>query len=229
MEKAKILDLITIELMESKLSPYWWPDNMYPTNSFSDAFKHLILTVLSQNTSEANSIKAYRSLSSKFKIKPTLLADASLKDLREGIKIGGLYNIKAMRIKKLSKEILDKFDGRLDQVLALPKEKAKKILKGLPGVGNKTADVLLIRIHSYKKVIPIDTHYMRIAECLGLVNPGASYDEIQKAIISFIPKENRERTAGLLWLLAKHQCKVVRPKCGCCPLKKMCKYRSTQN
>jgi len=94
----------------------------------------------------------------------------------------------------------------------------------LPGIGNKTADVLLTDTYSYREVIPIDTHYDRLAKRLGLVEQNAKYDEIQKALINFIPKQKRDRTAGLLWLLAKHTCRAQNPKCYECTITQLCAY-----
>ena len=213
-----------IRALEDKCGPFWWPEDMYPKGLSSDPFRRIIITVLSQNTSEVNCIRAYKGLAAKFEITPEALARADQEELKEAIRSGGLYNVKSKRIKQLSKVILEKFGGDLKPVLSLPKEEAKKKLMELPGIGNKTADVLLTDTYSYREVIPIDTHYDRLAKRLGLVKQNAKYDEIQKALISFIPKENRDRVAGLLWLLAKHACRAQNPKCYECPINSLCAY-----
>ncbi len=197
---------------------------MYPEDLSTNPFKHVIITVLSQNTSEVNCIRAYKGLAAKFEITPEVLARADQEELKEAIRSGGLYNVKSKRIKQLSKVILEKFGGDLKSVLSLPKEEAKKKLMELPGIGNKTADVLLTVTYSYREVIPVDTHYDRLAKRLGLVKQNAKYDEIQKALIDFIPKQKRDRVAGLLWLLAKHTCRAQNPKCYECPISPLCAY-----
>ena len=224
MTTLKRLDLKLIPVLEKKYGPLWWPANMYPEDSSTDPFKHVIITVLSQNTSEVNCIRAYKGLAAKFEITPEALARADQEELKEAIRSGGLYNVKSKRIKQLSKMVLEKFGGNLKPVLSLPKEEAKKKLMGLPGIGNKTADVLLTDRHSYREVIPIDTHYDRLTKRLGLVKQDAKYDEVQKKLINFIPKEKRDRTAGLLWLLAKHTCRSQNPKCYECPINSLCAY-----
>jgi len=223
-EDMNTLDLKIIPALEDKYGPLWWPEDMYPEDSSSDPFKHIIITVLSQNTSEVNCIRAYKGLSAKFEITPEALAHANQEELKEAIRSGGLYNLKSKRIKELSKAVLEKFGGDIAPVLSLPKREAKERLMELPGIGNKTADVLLTDYYTYKEVIPIDTHYDRLAKRLGLVKQDAKYEETQNALTNFIPKEKRDRTAGLLWLLAKHTCRVRNPKCYECPLNQLCLY-----
>ena len=223
----KRLDPKLIPVLEEKYGPYWWPADMYPEDSSSDPFKHLIITVLSQNTSEVNCIRAYRGLAAKFKITPEVLASANQEEIKEAIRSGGLYNVKSKRIKELSRVVLEKFGGDIAPVLSLPKEEAKKRLMELPGIGDKTADVLLTTRHGYREVLPIDTHYDRLAKRLGLVKEDAQYHEIQTALFNFMPEhERRERVTGLLWLLAKHTCRAPRPRCYECPIVALCEHQN---
>lgn len=219
----RALDLKLIDLLEKRYGPLWpWPEDYFS----EDSFKNLIITVLSQNTSEANCRRAFMGLTARFEVTPETLAYADEGDIKEAIRPGGLYNVKAKRIKELSKVVLEKFGGDLDSILSLPKEEAKKRLIELPGIGNKTADVLLTDRYSYKDVIPIDTHLNRITKRIGLVGQDAGYDEVQKALMGFIPTERRDRAAGLIWLLAKHTCRAQNPRCHECPIIKICGYES---
>jgi len=218
----KRLDSRFWSILEEKYGQYWWPVE-YPEETAKDRFKNLIITVLSQNTSEANCVRAYKGLSAKFEVTPETLANADIESLKQAIKSGGLYNVKSKRIKEISKAVLEKFDGDIGKVLALPKEEARKLLMELPGIGNKTADVLLTRGYTYKEVMPVDTHFDRIAKRLGLVKPNASYEEISKALLEFIPKEP-DRIGGLFWLLAKYTCRAQNPKCYECPIITLCDY-----
>jgi len=219
----KTLDAKLIPVMEEKYGPKWWPVH-YPEETSKDQFAHLIMTVLSQNTSEANTIRAYNGLKAKFKIKPHVLAHAKEADIREAIRSGGLYNVKAKRIKELSKAVLEKFGGDLAPVLALPKAKARERFMELPGIGPKTADVLLTTRHGYSQVFVVDTHMDRIAKRLGLVKPDARYEQIQQALQRFIPWDKGERVGGLFWLLAKYTCRAQNPKCHECVLINICDY-----
>lgn len=220
----KKLPVKLVQDLEERYGRYWWPEDMYPEDSDKDPFKNIIVTILSQNTTEANCIRAYRSLASKFDVTPESLASADEAELREAIRSGGLYNVKARRIRQLSKVVLDEYCGDLSPILQMSKEEAKEKLMELPGIGNKTADVLLTTRHSYREVIPVDTHMERLAKRLGLVEPDAGYDETQRALISFIPDAVRERTSGLLWLLAKHTCKARKPRCPECPIIGLCDH-----
>lgn len=208
--------------MEEKYGKFWWSEDFYPDLS-KDPFKSLVLTVLSQNTSEINCIRAYKGLAAKFEVTPESLAKASLNELKEAIRSGGLFNIKAKRIKDLARAVIEKFGGDLNPILEQPKEKARERLMELPGIGPKTADVLLTDRYSYREVLPVDTHYDRIAKRLGLVKSDAGYDEVQGALMGFVPRGN-ERASGLLWLLTKHTCRAQNPKCYECPILSLCDY-----
>jgi len=94
----------------------------------------------------------------------------------------------------------------------------------LPGIGPKTADVLLASRHGYKQVFVVDTHMDRIAKRLGLVKADAKYEEIQLALKNFIPWDKGERVGGLFWLLAKYTCRAQNPKCSECLIIETCDY-----
>ena len=221
----KVLDAELMDALEAKYGALWetiWPEEY----SFKDQFKKLIITVLSQNTCNANTIRAYKGLAAKFEVTPQVLASADIDQLKEAIRSGGLYNVKAKRLMDVSKAVLEKFNGDVASVLALPKEEAKAKLMELPGIGDKTADALLTSRHSYKKVLPIDTHFNRIAKRLEIAKSNADYDEVQKAYMTFLPEPYRERASGLLWLLAKNTCRAQNPRCPDCPLRRICDYRT---
>ena len=221
----KSLDPKLIPVLEEKYGSYWWPVE-YPKEVATDPFKNLIITVLSQNTSEINCVRAYKGLAAKFEITPQALAIADQDEIKEAIRSGGLYNIKSKRIKELSRAVLERFGGNVASILSLPKEDARKKFMELPGIGTKTADVLLASHHGYSKVTVVDTHMDRIAKRLGLVSPNARYGDIQKALHDFIPYDKGERVGGLFWLLAKYTCRAPVPKCYECPIADVCDYKN---
>jgi len=193
----KTLDPKHIPILEEKYGPYWWPVKC-PEEVSTDPFKNLIITVLSQNTREINCVRAYNGLTARFEVKPEVFARAKTEEIKEAIRSGGLYNVKSQRIKELSQTVLEKFGGDISCVLALPKEEARKKLMELPGIGKKTADVLLGQKHSYAEVTVVDTHMERIAKRVDLVKPEAKYEETQKALKGFIPWERGRKNRGLV-------------------------------
>lgn len=219
----KKLDSRLIPLLEEKYNQYWWPVD-YPEEALQDPFKHLILALLSQNTSEVNCLRAYTGLAARFEIIPEVLVNAGQEEIKQAIRSGGLYNVKSKRIKELSSAVLEKFDGDVASVLSVQEDNARRKLMELPGIGPKTADVLLASRLGYSRVTVVDTHFDRLAKRLGLVEPNAKYHEVQKALNGFIPWERGERVAGLLWLLTKYTCRAQNPKCHECPLIDQCDF-----
>lgn len=187
-----------------------------------DPFKNLIIGILSQNTSDRNSTRAYIGLSKKFKITPVELANAPVNKLRDSIKAGGLYNIKAKRIKELAQTVLTRFNGDLSAITRLPKNEAREALLNLKGIGVKTADVFLTDCMN-QDTLPIDTNIERVAERIGITKKGAKYEEIQKALTKLIPRTRRARGHQLLVRLGRDFCKARKALCKTCPVNSICK------
>ncbi len=184
-------------------------------------FKNLIMTVLTQNTSETNSARAWVGLKRRFKITPQELATARVTSISAAIKAGGLHNTKARRIKELAKNVMREYDGDLGRVLKLSKEEMRKALLNMKGVGEKTADVFMMSCAG-ADVAPVDTNIKRVAKRLGLVREGATYSEVQKAIEKIIPPGKRKRGHELLIRLGRDYCKALRPDHKHCPVKNLC-------
>ncbi len=176
-----------IRKLEELYSKYWWSeeDEKEYRKISSDAFKLLIFTILSQNTSGTNTRRAYAGLARKFNVTPETLAIAAEEEIAEAIRPGGLHRMKARKIKRVSQYIMEKYGGNMEMLLKGNKAEIKQKLMELPGVGNKTADVLISSMHGQKKALVIDTHMKRIARRLGLVKENAKYEEIQKALKKF--------------------------------------------
>ena len=109
---------------------------------FSDPFRTLIMTIISQNTADINTLKAFENLSNRFDIKPEVLANAETGQIEQCLKVAGLYRNKAKTIKQVSKTIHGHYHDSLEPILSQPLEEARKILLQLRGVGPKTAEVL---------------------------------------------------------------------------------------
>lgn len=184
-------------------------------------FQTLIITVLSQNTAEPNTTKAFNNLSKKFSITAEVLSEANIKEIEECIRVGGLYRNKSKTIKELSSIILGQFKGSLDFIYTMPFEKARKILMDLPGVGPKTADVVLL-FSAKKFTIPIDTHVNRVSKKLGLANPNAGYEEVRRVLQLLFSPRDYLAVHLLLISLGRKYCKARRPVCKFCPVTTLC-------
>jgi len=188
-----------------------------------DAFSTLIATVLSQNTSDINSSRAFEQLCGKYSIKPEILAFADPEKISKTIKIAGIHKIKGRRIVSVSKSILKEFNGEIEQVFRMPLEDARKKLMSIKGIGPKTADVLLA-FSGDKHVIPIDTHVFRVTKRIGL-SDGNNYEKTRIALEKIIPEEKRLSAHFLLIKLGRAYCKAQNPKCDLCPIIDLCEKK----
>jgi len=190
-------------------------------SSTKDTFQTLIITVLSQATADKNTAKAFQNLSERFSIAPEALAKARVEDIEKAIRVGGLYRNKSRVIKAISRVILEQFNGSLDFIYSLPLEEARKILLSIPGVGPKTADVVLL-FCAGKSTIPVDTHVNRVSKRLGLVPPEADYEGVRQALEALYSPEDYLLVHLLLISLGRMYCKARRPLCMPCPVNMLC-------
>jgi endonuclease-3 len=191
------------------------------TNAPKKPFSTLIRTVLSQATNDKNRDKAFRNLSEKFEITPQALAEADVREIEKAIRIGGLYRNKSRVIKELSRVILEKFDGKLDFVFSSPLEEARRLLMALPGIGPKTADVVLL-FSANRGVLPVDTHVHRVSKRLGLVASDADYERIRLTLESCYSPEDYLAAHLLLIMLGREYCKARNPLHESCPVNTLC-------
>lgn len=187
----------------------------------SSSFKILITTIISQNTSDINTEKAIENLSKKFMIEPTVLADAPSAQIEECLKVAGLYKTKTKVIKYVSRVILEQYGGSLDTVLSLPLEKARESLLKLPGIGPKTADVVLL-FAAGKPTIPVDTHVNRVSKRLGLVDPRADYEAVRASLQMLYDPKDYFYVHVLLIMHGRKWCKARSPLCDRCPISEFC-------
>jgi endonuclease-3 len=192
--------------------------------STKNAFETLIVTVISQNTNDRNTARAFEKLSKQFKITPETLANAEISEIEDCLKVAGLYRNKAKTIKKLSKIILEEFNGDLNVILSLPLSEAREKLLQLPGVGLKTADVLLL-FCSNKPTIPVDTHVNRVAKRLGLAPSDGDYEVVRGSLEKFYEPKDYLAVHVLLILLGRRYCKARNPLCNECPVCAFCPSR----
>jgi len=188
-----------------------------------DPFQGLIRTVLSQNTADVNTFRAFQSLSRRFPITPKALAEADAEEIEDAIRVAGLYRNKSRVIKNVSRQILEQFNGSLDLIYTMPFEEARKTLMGLPGVGPKTADVVLL-FCAEAPTLPVDTHVNRVSKRLGLAPKEADYEGVRRALQELYPPEDYLPVHLLLIIHGRRCCKAPKPTCEPCPINHLCPY-----
>lgn len=179
-----------------------------------EPFKLLISTILSQRTRDENTNRASEALFSRVE-SPHDVLKLKRGELEGLIKPAGMYKQKAEKIRKVSKILIERYGGKVPRT--------RKELLSLPGVGFKTADIVL----SYGFGVPtiaIDTHCNRISKRLGLVDERADVEDVRKTLESLIHGEDRFIVNIGLVNFGREICLPVRPRCKICPMKEYCKY-----
>ena len=192
----------------------------------NDPFETLIITIISQNTTDINTERAFENLSNQFEITPTALSKAETNEIEACLHIGGLYKSKAKTIKNISKIILKKFDSSLETILSLPLDDARKTLVELPGIGPKTADVVLL-FSADRPTIPVDTHVNRVSKRLGWVPANGDYDVVRIGLQSLFDQKDYLKVHLLLIAHGRKYCKARHPKCLECPVNIYCPSKSS--
>jgi endonuclease-3 len=195
----------------------------FPTEPWKphSSFETLIGTILSQNTNDRNSDAAMRKLRKRYKITPRSLSRLSVKQLIPCIRSAGLYRSKAPHIIEVSKIVLQQYNGSLTNILNLSYAEAKEKLTDMPGVGPKTADIVLA-FNAKHPVIPVDTHIARITKRLGIASQKARYEEIRTNLEALIPERDRIAVHLSIIEFGRNICKAPRPRCSTCPVNKTC-------
>lgn len=192
----------------------------------ADPYQTLIVTIISQNTADTNTERAFEKLSKRFTIAPAVLAEAKIEEIADCIRAAGLYKNKAKAIQTASRIILEKFGGNLNAIFALPVEAARKTLMELPGVGPKTADVVLM-FSAGKPTIPVDTHVNRVTRRLGLAPQKGDYEAVRLSLQSFYQPQDYVYVHLLLIAHGRKTCKAQNPKCYSCPVGSVCPSKET--
>jgi len=184
-------------------------------------FETLIMTIISQNTMDRNTSRAFENLSNRFEITPEALANAENSQIEESLKVAGLYKNKAKTIKQVSKTILETYHGTLAPILSLPLEEARKALTQFSGIGPKTADVVLL-FSAKRPTIPVDTHVNRVAKRLGLAPANGDYEAVRKNLQLLYNQGDYLAVHVLLIAHGRKYCRAVHPLCEDCPVNMHC-------
>ena len=201
--------------------PTWIPTQQ-------DPFRTLIVAIISQNTADRNTAKAFEHLSKKFEIKPEVLARAKKSQIEECLRVAGLYNSKAKTIIHVSKIILEKFHGTMATILSLPLEEARRKLIEIPGIGPKTADVVLL-FSAQKPTIPVDTHVNRVTKRLGIAPTNADYEIVRNNLQTLYEPKDYLMVHLLLIAHGRKFCRARNPLCVQCPVNIYCPSKGMIN
>jgi endonuclease-3 len=185
-----------------------------------DPFLLLVGTVLSQNTNWRNTRAAYDRLVAKFKT-PRQLAVADVREIQKLIKPAGLYRMKSRRLKELAQIICQRYDGDLSTLFRKSPDVARQELLSLPGVGYKSADVLLL-FGARRDVLPIDTHIFRISKRLGFTAYGDDHEEVRVKLEKLVPRGRRGEAHIFLIQHGRRYCRARNPLCDECPINRLC-------
>lgn len=187
----------------------WLPEHMR-----GDPFSVLVGAILSHRTRDEKTDEAHRALLKRYPT-PQALANAPLHEIKRLIKPVGFYRVKARRLKETARILLEKYGGRVP--------KGREELKSLPGVGDKTADIVLSIAFGLPE-IAVDTHVETVAKRLGVAGPGDGYAEVKRKLENLTPPEKRRVLNQLFVLLGKEFCRNPKPACQQCPIKRVCGY-----
>jgi len=199
-----------------------------PWRQHHDPLSELVATILSQNTSDVNSGRAFGSLLSAFG-NWERVANADIEDIERAIRSGGLARIKAVRIKVILGKILEE-RGSLDLAFldSLPIEDAKSWLRRLPGVGPKTAGCVLL-FSLGKPALPVDTHVYRVAMRAGLIPDKVSVEQAHQLLENMVVPEDIYQFHMNMVEHGRKVCKSQRPKCSICVLRGVCVWKGSDS
>lgn len=190
--------------------------NPNPTTEleYGSPFQLLVAVVLSAQATDKGVNIATRRL---FALAPTPEAMATLGEqgIAEQIKSIGLYRNKAKNTAALSRQLLERHGGEVPR--------SREALEALPGVGRKTANVVLNTLFG-EPAIAVDTHIFRVANRTGLA-PGKDVLEVEHRLNRRVPKAYRANAHHWLILLGRYVCKARKPECGVCIVRDLCDFR----
>jgi endonuclease-3 len=180
---------------------------------YTSAFELLVAVVLSAQSTDVGVNKATAKLFAVARTPAELLALGE-DGLRPYIRTLGLFNTKAKNLIATCRLLLERHDGRV------PAD--REALEALPGVGRKTANVILNTAFGHS-TIAVDTHIFRVANRTGLA-PGRTVREVENRLLEVTPEQYRGNAHHWLILHGRYVCKARRPECPRCPIASLCEY-----
>ena len=191
-------------------------DNPHPTTelNFSTPFELLVAVTLSAQSTDVGVNKATDKL---FPVANTAHAIAALGEdgLKEYIKTIGLFNSKAKNVHRLSEILVEKYDGEVPE--------SREALEALPGVGRKTANVVLNTAFGWP-TIAVDTHIYRVSNRTKLAM-GKTVEKVEEKLLKVVPAEFKVDVHHWLILHGRYTCIARKPRCGSCIIEDLCEFK----
>ncbi|HHV33774.1 MAG TPA: endonuclease III [Acholeplasma sp.] len=181
---------------------------------FTNNFELLVAVVLSAQTTDVAVNKVTPTLFKSYP-NPNVLSNAKQEDVENHIKSIGLYRNKAKHLIGLSKKIVEEHNGIVPNT--------RKELEALPGVGRKTANVVLANAFN-KPTIAVDTHVQRVSIRLGLAKKNSSPLQVENSLYKIFPKDTWIKLHHQLIFFGRYQCLARNPRCHNCPFFDICKF-----
>ncbi len=188
------------------------PDPMGELN-YRNTYTLLVAVVLSAQATDAGVNKATRTLFARAD-SPAKMIALGEHTVREYIRTIGLYKNKAKNVISLSRKLIDEFDSQVPQT--------REALESLPGVGRKTANVVL-NIAFGAPTIAVDTHLFRVGNRTGLA-PGKTPLEVELGLEKKVPAAYKRHAHHWLILHGRYVCKARKPECPICPIQDLCGF-----
>ncbi len=211
-ERKSVLEIIMNEMNVTQYIKAW---------KQSSPFVTLVRTILSQNTTDQNAMVAFDNLQAMLKIDPETLAYADVSKIQEAIHVAGLQKQKSQRIKDLAKVIYFDWKNDFKFVYSASLKEAREKLMKLPGIGKRSADILL-NFCGNRPVMPVERNITRIVTRLGFVGEDADYDEIRHSIQGLITADKILYMHFALIFFGAQICKATNPQCEACPITNLC-------
>lgn len=181
---------------------------------FTSAYTLLVAVALSAQATDISVNKATRGLFAVADTPDAMLA-LGVEGVKQHIRTIGLFNTKAENVIKLSRQLIEQHNGEV------PEDRAA--LEALPGVGRKTANVVLNEAFGHP-TIAVDTHIFRVSNRTGLA-PGKTVDIVEKELLRRVPEFYRKGAHHWLILHGRYVCKARKPDCGSCAISDICLFR----
>ncbi|WP_412485990.1 endonuclease III [Shewanella chilikensis] len=182
--------------------------------NYSSPFELLVAVTLSAQATDVSVNKATDKL---FPVAntPQAIADLGVEGLKEYIKTIGLYNNKAINVVALSKILVEKYNGEVPE--------NREALESLPGVGRKTANVVLNTAFGWP-TIAVDTHIFRVSNRTRFA-PGKNVQEVEDKLLKVVPAEFKVDVHHWLILHGRYICIARKPRCGSCLIEDLCEFK----